>query len=180
MSYKEVTEWIQQPNISRILHAFSVPRTPREVERKLGITKLKMKPFLSKGVLKSLNPEGRKGRFYVLTDKGGGLLKLPDSENDDRNDWELIGWIKASPRQRLVVLQTMALDSAKRTSEEIRLRASRLNSCLTRISTKTILNELISKGLVDTEMEGKYRYYWLSGKGRVLMKDINEIGLLAD
>lgn len=172
-----MTEWIKQPNIRRILHAFSIPRTPRQVERKLGIAKLKMRPFLSKGVLKSLNPEGRKGRFYILTEKTRKLLKLPYSENEDRKDWELIGWIRASPRQRFVVLQTMGIDSARRTSEEIRKRASRLNPHLSRMSTKTILNELISKGLVETEMNGVYRNYWLREKGRSLVKEgINFLG----
>ena len=77
----------------------------------------------------------------------------------------------ASPRQRFIVLN--AVDSKKRTSEEIRERASGLNSNLSRISTKGILKELIGKGLIETEMSEKKRYYWISEKGRLLVKDMD-------
>ena len=171
MKEKEATDWISQPRIRRILHALSIPRTPRQVERILGLRKLKMKPFLKKDLLECLNPEARKSRYYILTDKGRGLLNLPVGRKEGEKDWELIGWVMASPRQRLVVLQTMAVDLVKRNSEEIRKRASKLNPHLTRMSTKTILNELVSKGLVETEMNGVYRNYWLSEKGRLLVRD---------
>jgi hypothetical protein len=171
MKQRGIFNWIQQPKINRILHSFYVPRTPRQVERELNIQKLKMKPYLSKGLVKSLNPEGRKGRFYILTDKAIKLLKLPDYDNVNIRNYGLIGWVSASPQQRLVILKTMSVDSAKRPSEDIRKRCAQLNPCLTRISTKTILSELISKGLVDTEMNGKYRNYWLSEKGRLLVKE---------
>ena len=70
----------------------------------------------------------------------------------------------ASPRQRLVVLKTMAAYPQKMTSEQIRIRSVKLNPCLSRISTKTILKELIQKELVETEMgNDRRRYYWLNG-----------------
>ena len=53
-------------------------------------------------------------------------------------------WLIASPKQRLVILK--ALDSIKRTSEEIRNRANKFNPHLTRISTKAVLKELTDKG----------------------------------
>ena len=171
MKEKEATDWISQPRIRRILHALSIPRTPRQVERILGLRKLKMKPFLRKGLVKCLNAEARKSRYYVLTDKGRGVLKLPVGTKEGEKDWELIGWVMASPRQRVVVLQTMGTDEVKRTSEQIRKRASRFNPHLTRMSTKTILNELISKGLVETEMNGVYRNYWLRDRGKSLVRD---------
>ncbi len=72
----------------------------------------------------------------------------------------------SSPMQRLVVLKTLSRDSMKRTSEDIRKKSSNLNPCLSRISTKSILKELISKELVDSEMgEDRRRYYWLTEKG---------------
>ena len=172
MEKKEVHNRIHRPRINKILHAFFVPQTPRQVEIRLAIPKLKMKPFLSKGLLESLNPDGRKGRFYQLTDKAKRLLNLPINRKDNKKDWKLIGWVIASSRQRSVLLQTMSIDSVKRTSEEIRKRASKLNPRLTRMSTKTILNELIGKGLVETEMNGVYRNYWLSEQGRFLTEDI--------
>ena len=172
MKKRGEAEWIQQLKIRETLIFFSVPRTPREAEKELSIEKLKMKPFLQKGLLECLNPEATKSRYYALTDKGRGLLNLPVSRKDGEKDWELIGWVMASRRQRLVILQTMALDLIKRNSEEIRKRVSKLNPRLTRMSTKTILNELISKGLVETEMKGVYRNYWLSESGRLLVKNI--------
>ena len=174
MSNKEVSHSASQTKTNRILRSFSTPSTPKQVERKLGIKKFKVRPYLKRDLIHSLNPEGRKGRFYLLTDKGRKLLNLPVTGEFANQDWDLIGWVMASPRQRLVVIKTMAIDSAKRTSEEIRKRASRLNSCLSRMSTKTILNELIGKGLVETEMSGVYRLYWLSDLGKTLAKSISD------
>jgi len=173
MRKSNVIKQLQQPKINRILLSFSVPKTPKQVEKELGIKKLKLKPFLEKNLLKSLNPEARKGRFYILNSKGRRLLKLSGSFENRGIDWDLIGWIMASSRQRLVVLK--AIDSVKRTSEKIRERARKINSHLTRISTKAILKELISKGLIETEMTRRKRFYWVSEKGKLLTKDITEI-----
>ena len=165
--------WIHQPKVNQILLSFSVPKTPKQVEKELGITKLKLKPFLEKHLLECLNPEARKSRFYIMTNKARRLFKLTVSKKEGKKDWDLIGWIMASPKQRLVVLKAVALDSAKRTSEEIRERASGVNPHLTRISTKGILKELIGKDLIETEMNEKKRYYWISEKGKLLRRDIN-------
>lgn len=170
---QNIANWIEQPKITQVLHCFTSPKTPREVERELGIKKLKLKPFLEKRLLKSLNPEARKGRYYLLTNKAKRLLKLSLSRKDGDKAWDLIGWINSSPRQRLVILKT--IDSKKRTSEEIRKdRASRLNPCLSRISTKQTLKGLIKKGLVESELEGRYRLYWVSEGGRLLQSFIAE------
>jgi hypothetical protein len=164
-----ITAWIQQPRINHILHSFVYPKTPRQAEIELGLKKLKLKPFLEKGLLESLNPESRKGRYYLLSNRARKLLDLSCSRKEKNKDWPLLGWILASPKQRRVILKTLAIDSVKRTSENIRQRASKYNPCLSRISTKGILNELISRGLVMTELSERKRYYWISGKGRALM-----------
>ena len=78
----------------------------------------------------------------------------------------MIGWIIASPRQRVVILKV--LDGIQRTSENLRERASQYNPHLSRISTKEILKDLIKKGLVKSKMVEKKRYYWISEKGRVV------------
>ena len=167
--------WIEQDKIRQILLCFSIPKTPREVEKELGIKKLKLRPFLEKGFLQCLNPDARKGRYYELTNQARRTLGLPCPKNDDSKAWDFIGWVTSSPRQRLVVLKTIAIDSAKRTSEAIRHRASNLNPCLSRVSTKQILKELAGKGLVETEMEGRYRLYWISERGKMISEGIDTL-----
>ena len=103
MRKRKLTDWIHQPKINHILLSFSVPKTPKQVEKELGIKKLKLKPFLDKHLIESLNPGAKKGRFYILTCKARRLLKLSSSKKESEKDWDLIGWIIASPRQRFVV-----------------------------------------------------------------------------
>jgi len=164
-------EKTSRSRLYRILLSFCTPKTPTQVERELGIKKLKLKPFVDKDLLRPLSPEAKKGRFYVLTDKARKLLNLSDPITYNDRNWDLISWIMSSPRQRLVLLQV--IDSAKRTSEEIRKRASKFNPHLTRISTKGILNELIVKGLIETEIVGLRRYYWINEKGKLLVQELN-------
>jgi len=175
MNKKRLADWIVQPKINAVLHAFSMPKTPRQVEIELNIKKLKLRPFLARSLLLCLNPEARKGRYYIITPKTKRLLKLAYEEQDDK-DWDLIGWIKASPRQRLVILK--AMDSVKRTSEEIRERASQYNPHLSRTSTKDILKELVNRDLVETEMFERKRYYWISEYGRIIKKWLDKIQLI--
>jgi len=170
MGEKDVNEWSDQSSIRRVLLAFYSPRTPQMVENITGIKKIKIKPFLEKSLLKSLNPKASKGRLYTVTNKSRRLLKLPTSTIQSNINWAIKGWVIASPRQRAVVLKI--IDSAKRTSEEIRQRAIKYNPHLTRISTKSILNELVSKNLVDTELNDRRRYYWINDNGRSIVKDI--------
>ena len=65
-----------QPKIQQILLLFSSPKTPRQVEKALGITKLKMKPFVEKKLIEILNPEARKGRLYRITDTPKSQLSV--------------------------------------------------------------------------------------------------------
>ena len=169
MKKKTVADWVNGQIINKILVCFSAPKTPRQIEIELGIKKLKLKPFLERNLLQSLNPEARKGRFYVLTSKAKKLINFSDSKNERNYDWNLIGWIMSSPKQRLVILKT--IDSKKRTSEEIRERSFQLNPHLTRISTKAILKELIGKFLIETEIIERKRYYWISEKGTDIKKE---------
>ncbi len=186
MSEKPLEEWVKLPGVKRILLLFSFPKTPKTAEQELGIKKLNLRPFLEKGLLMALNPDARKGRLYVLTDRARKLLgvsseTLESAEQKDIQDikgidWHLIGRLIGSPRYRLSVFRTVAMDSKKRTSEDIRKRAARHNPALTRICTKAILKELIDTGLVETEKDptDRKRYYWLSEKGRSLIPQLHK------
>jgi len=171
MEKRSVADWINEQAINKILICFSAPKTPRQIEIELGIKKLKLKPFVEKNLLQSLNPEARKGRFYILTSKAKKLINFSDSKNEKNKDWNLIGWIMSSPKQRLVILKT--IDSKKRTSEEIRERSFQLNPHLTRISTKAILKELIDKGLIETDINERKRYYWINEKGKLIVSQLH-------
>lgn len=176
MKKRSVIEWISQPKIRKILFSFIVAKTPRQVEKLHGIRKFKVKPYLENQLLQSLNPDARKGRYYTLTSKARKLLGLPDSKQENK-DWNIFGWIMASPRQRLAVFNS--LDSAKRTSEEIRKKSKNANPLLTRINTKQTLKELIGKDLAETELSNRRRYYWISEKGKLFVNQQNKLpGLL--
>ena len=165
--------WINNKKTRQILFAFSNPKTPRQIETELRIKKFKAKPYIDKGLLKILNPEGRKGRLYTLTGKARRILGLSVGKKLNNRDWNLIGRVLASPKQKLVVLRV--LDSLKRTSEDIRGRASKFNSHLSRISTKGVLRELVKDGLVLSEMGDRKRYYWISDNGRKILGDLGSI-----
>lgn len=166
-------KWLHQPQTKKVLLSFASPATPRQVEKQLGIKKLKLTPFLKKGLIISLNPTARKGRLYILTDKARQLLFLPEYNTETKTRWNAVGFVLASPRQRHVLLKTMGRDSIKRTSEHIRKRAANLNPRLSRISTKEILKELISQRLVETEIGDDHRrYYWINKKGRAVIQTI--------
>ena len=81
MFKRGVDTWISKPKTRRILQTFSVPKTPRQVERELHISKLKLKHFVEKGLLKSLNPNARKGKLYTLTDKSRKKLGFSLNKN---------------------------------------------------------------------------------------------------
>ena len=166
-----LSKWLKRNR--DILIFFIKPKTPKQAEKQLGLKKLKIKPFLEKQLIKSLNPKARKGRLYVMTNKARRLLELTESKDAACKNWNLIGWIISSPRQRYVVLKTIAIDSLKRPSEEIRKRAARLNPNLTRISIKSILKELVNRGLIESEISDDLRrYYWISAKGKAIADEI--------
>jgi len=185
---KDTGKWMCCGERKKILQSFHFPNTPSQVEKQNGNKKIKLSPFLKLGLLKLLNPDATKGRFYICTSKARDFLKLPDSNIKIQTDWNTIGWIFASPRQRTVVLKVV--NSDKQTSDEIMKIALKENQSVTRISTKTILSELISKELVETELKPelkkvirgcpiyrkkKRRYYWLNGKGKDAQKDAEMI-----
>lgn len=175
MVKKELEEWVYRPTNYQILVSFSPPNTPSQVQQKLCIKKLKLKPFLEKNFIICLNPNARKGRYYFLTDKAKELVDLWEENFSEKINWNLVGWIMASPKQRFVVLKTISIDCQKRTSEEIRERASRLNKNLTRISTKGILKELLTVGLIKSEIIDRKRVYWINKKGRRIIQNISNL-----
>ena len=170
MKKRDIIRWIEKRRNKQILLAFSIPKTPRQAEKELSMRKLNLKPFLDKGLIRPLNPAVRKGRFYALTDEVRKWLKLLCSETNNEKDWELIGWVIASPRQRLSVLRIM--DSEKRTSEEIRAKATQLNANISRTSIKGILKELFERNLIDTEVLEGIRFYWLNQQGIKIKQDL--------
>lgn len=174
MKGKRLHDWISRLKNKQILISFSVPKTPTQVKNELGVGKFNLKPYLKRGIIECLNPEGHKGKLYVLTNKGKRLLKISAPVRKDPKNYALIGWILASPKQRYVVLKTLSLNPVKRTSEEIRLKSSNLNPCLSRISTKSILQELMDKELVETEMGAdRRRYYWVNEEGESLASNLH-------
>ena len=173
MGDMSLIDWMNIPSNKRILFSFANPKTPTQVKNELGINKFSLKPFLKRELIECLNPESYKGRLCILTNKARKALKIPRSEGRNNKDYDLMGYIVASPRQRSVVLKTLSLNPGQRTSEEIRLKSSSLNPCLSRISTKSVLEELVNKGLVETEKgrDGK-RYYWINEEGKSLASEL--------
>lgn len=169
-------ESINNPKTKQLLLAFSIPKTPKQVEAMLSLSKIKLKPLLEKGFLKCLNPKGRKGRFYVLTQKTRECLGLGCQECALNKNWELIGWLMASPKQRLIVLR--CIDERKLYSEEVRMRATQLTSHLTRESTKVILKDLINKHLADSEILERIRFYWITTYGQKIKDEMATISPL--
>jgi predicted transcriptional regulator len=175
---KKITDWTKQLNNRQILLSFSIPKTPSQVKNELGIDKFNFKPYLKRELIECLNPEGHKGRLYVLTTKAKKMLKISSISQKNRKNYDLIGWILASPRQRHIVMETLSLNSKRHTSEEVRIKSSSLNPCLSRISTKSILKKLTNKGLVDTEMgRDRKRYYWMNEEGVNVFNDIKKLSV---
>lgn len=171
MNEEEVSKWAKRPAKKRVLLSFSIPKTPKEAERELGLKKLKTRPYVEKGLLIPLNPVATKGRLYALTAKARKLLDLShQGKTLAYSDWALIGWIRSSPLQRFVVMKTV--DTVKRTSEELREKASKLNPHISRTSMKGILKALVGRGLVDTEMNRGKRYYWVNDNGSCFQKTV--------
>jgi predicted transcriptional regulator len=161
-----------KPMVRQILSSFNVPKTPKQIEKELKLNKIKMKPFIEEKLVVALNPNAKKGRLYVTTKKARNLIDLSEFKYRNYRNWDLVGWIMASPKQRMVVMKSM--DKTRRTSEKIRERASKVNPHLSRTSTKGILKELHRSGLIDTELiEGK-RYYWMNDKGESFLSDIHQ------
>ena len=165
-----VAEGVNNPRTRQTLLIFATPKTPRQAEIELSVKKLKLKPFLEQHLLRCLNPERRKGKFYIITDKARNILKPNYPDCDLNKDWELIGWIMSSPRQRLVVLRSV--NEQKLISEEIRMKATQLNSHLTRESTKVILKDLGERKLTDSEILERIRFYWITEFGKKIKDEM--------
>ena len=154
----------------RILLAFSSPATPKKAMHQLCVRKIKFQIYVNAGLLKCLNPEEKRARFYVLTEKARKLLSLPHSDVDLHKDWKCIGWILSSPKMKLTVLRFV--DERKLCSEEVRMRATQFNWHLSRSSMKDILKELVGKHLVDTELLEGIRFYWIAPYGQKIKDEL--------
>jgi len=177
MHREEVDGSLNNPRIKQVLLIFSIPKTPTQAAKELSLRKLKLKPFLENHLLKCLNPEARKGRFYIMSEKARKYFKISCHEEDINKDWDCIGWIISSPRQRLAIMR--CIDELKRTSEEIRARATQFNSHLSRPSAKNILRELIGRHLVDSEILERIKFYWIISYGRKIKDELTVISPLS-
>lgn len=173
MPESNASDGINNPKIKQVLLVFSIPRTPTQAARQLSLRKLKLKPFLEKHLLKCLNPEARKGRYYMVSEKARKHFKIICADNSGR-DWECIGWIISSPRQRLTIMR--CVEERKLTSEEIRMKATQFNSSISQSSAKNILRELGERHLVDSEILERIKFYWANAHG---MKIKNELAVIA-
>ncbi|MBN1156816.1 hypothetical protein JXA85_04310 [Candidatus Woesearchaeota archaeon] len=168
MQQKEAPEGIIPTASKQILLVFSTPKTPKQAAHELSVRKIRLGDFLKKHLLRCLNPEARKGRFYTLTKKARECLKCHDYNTS--KDWDCIGWVISSPRQRLVILR--CTDERKLTSEEIRMRATQFNASLTRPGTKATLRELVGRHLVNTEILERLRFYWITQHGSKIKDEV--------
>ena len=174
MEQEKLNSWIMEPKNNEILISFTKPNTQAQITKKHSVSRHYLKQFLKYRLIKCLSPNSYKGKLYGLTNKAKKLLGIKVFDDGNNCDYDLIGWVLASPKQRLVVLNTLSLNSIKQTSEKIRLKSKSKNPCLSRISTKNILKELIDKGLVETELgSDRRRYYWTTEKGRSLISKFN-------
>ncbi len=174
MGEEDSAEWITLPKNKQVLEAFLIPKTPSQIQTELNINKINLKPFLQRGLIKCLNPQTHKGRLYILTEKSRKLLNVEYPNKYEKVNYDLIGWILASPKQRYVMLKILGRDSIKRTSEDLRKRSSSSNPCFSRISTKAILKELMNQSLADSEMgDDRRRYYWITEKGKNIKREID-------
>ena len=176
MAGKEDDDWINNSRRNGILQSFNFPKTPKQVRNELRIKRFNLDPFIQRNLIKCLTPELCRGRIYVLTNKARKLMNLPSYKINIEKDWNTIGWIKVSQKERAVVLKIMAINSIKLYSEEIRERCKPLNPCLSRSSAKDIIKDLIKRGLVESEIKDDLKkLYWLSAKGKQIASDISSL-----
>lgn len=176
MSKKDADYDLNNLKIKQILLIFLIPKTPSQAERELCIKKFNPKPFLENNLLKCLNPEARKGRFYTLSDKARKPLNINYADGINK-DWDCIGWIISSPRQRLAVMRSV--NDMKLTSEEIRARATQFNCHMDRTSIKRILKQLMEKHLVDSEILERIKFYRANSYGMKIKQELAVIAPIA-
>jgi len=177
MLNKRVENGIISPANKRILLAFSIPKTPHQAMFELCLKKIMFAPYIKAGLLKCLNPEESRARFYLLTDKARKLLNQPPCNIGLHKDWNCIGWVMSGPKMKLVVLR--CVDERKLYSEEIRIRAGQFNCHLSRTSVKGILKGLAEKHLVDTEIMQRVRFYWITPHGQKIKDELAVIAPLS-
>lgn len=82
MLWKDVSFILGSPLCKKILEtllASDKPLAPIQISRKTNIAQsnisTKMKPLVKRGLVKCINPEARKWRFYTATSKGRSVFK---------------------------------------------------------------------------------------------------------
>lgn len=174
MEQEKLRDWVLETKNNEILLSFLNPVTQAQVIKKHSVSRYYLKQFLKTRLIECLSQNPHKGQVYVLTNKAKRLLQIHSPKIQNKISIELLGWILASPKQRLVVLQTLSKNPIRLTSEQIRMKSKNNNPCLSRISTKNILRELTDKGLVETEMgSNRRRYYWISDLGISIVSELH-------
>jgi DNA-binding MarR family transcriptional regulator len=85
MIYNDVSFILGSPLCKKILETLNSPKEPLAPVQISKMTKIqrtnvskKLIPLVSRKLVKCINPESRKWRFYVITDKGKEVLKQID------------------------------------------------------------------------------------------------------
>lgn len=159
--------WLSDPLVRKILKHFIIPKSLSHIKSELQTENFDITPFIQKDLIQCINKHSTQEKLFVITRKGRRFLKKSKPLEKQNNCKKIFSWLKSSPKQRLAVLR--AVNGGKRMSENIRKRAQRYNKHLTRESTFTILNELLTKKLVFSTMENRRRYYWISPMGEYLL-----------
>ena len=157
------------------------PRTPSEIRRVLKLSKKDtayyiLASFVDRGIAVCLNPDARKGRLYLLTDKGKeDLITIVRDEKGDKNfevifydiPKELISsysWVVSGGRKRLIM---ETVDDTDMVAEGIR---GRLNNKLSIFNTDSTLKACVKKGLVVCTVKDEGVTYRHSENGRIIRK----------
>lgn len=173
METKPLHNGAMAPENCEILLSFASPKTQKHIVNKHKINKNGIRQFLKQGLIKCLTPMLREGRLYTLTLKARELLSLPTHNNEQPKDWETLGWILASPKQRLAVLNALSQNPNKQQAETIRFKCKKENPCISRHSIRTILRELENMGLIESELTpDRFRYFWITNKGKLIANDL--------
>ncbi len=79
MDWDNVSFILKSKKRKDLLFLLEKPRTPTQLSKAMNSSlsniSLKLKDMSDQGIVKCVNPENRKGRIYVLTEKGKGILE---------------------------------------------------------------------------------------------------------
>lgn len=79
MGWKTLSFIFSSEKREKVIISLAYPTTPTRITKKIGISKPHvsrvLKRFMGMGVVECKTPDKRKGKIYVLTDKGKRVLK---------------------------------------------------------------------------------------------------------